>query len=96
MGTLAGMAYHIVIGGGGGGGGVCLNEWSFMKGKNPCSNIGVYFLGILGRYCNTSRLHCRAVCRTMFSFIARGFEGMLFQENFKDFGGILECILMIL
>ena len=27
---------------GGGGGGVHLNEWSFIKGKNAGSNIGVY------------------------------------------------------
>ena len=51
-------------------------------------------LPIVGRYCNTSRLHCRVVYITLFSFIARGFEGMRFQENFKDFRCILKCILI--
>ena len=31
-----------------GGGGGCLNEWSFVKSKNPGSNIGVYFLRYWG------------------------------------------------
>ena len=56
--------------------------------------IGALFFEVLGRYCNTSRLHCRTVYITLFSFIGRGFEGMLFQENVKDFGCILECILI--
>ena len=30
------------------GGGGCLNEWSFVKSKNPGSNIGVYFLRYWG------------------------------------------------
>ena len=46
---------------------------------------------VLGRYCNTSHLRCRAVSITVFSFIARGFEGILFQENCKDFG----CFLLV-
>ena len=32
---------------------------------------------IMGKYCNTSRLRCRAVRRTQFTFIARGLKGML-------------------
>ena len=43
-----------------------------------------YIFEILGRYCNTSQLYRRAVSITMFSFIDRGFEGILFQKNFKD------------
>ena len=45
VGTLAWHYDHIPYGyrwGGGGGG--FLNEWSFFKGKNRCSNIVVYFL----------------------------------------------------
>ena len=33
------VTYPIVIRGGGGG--LYLNKWSFMKGKNPCSKMGV-------------------------------------------------------
>ena len=53
-----------------------------IKGKNPCSNMGDNF-EIMGRNCNTSLL-CRAVRITLFNFIARGFEGMLFRENFMQ------------
>ena len=62
-----------------GGGGV---PKRIIKGKNPCSNMGDKF-DIMGRCCNTctSRLRCRAVRITLFNFIARGFEGMLFREN---------------
>ena len=51
------------------------------QGKNPCLNMGNNF-EIVGRYCNTSRLRWRAVRITLFNFIARGFEGMLFREFF--------------
>ena len=85
------MTYTLSLTGGGG----CLNELSFIKGKNPGSNIYRGFIfEVLGRYCNTSRLLCRTVYITLFSFIGRGVEGMLFQENVKDFGCILECILI--
>ena len=45
---------------GGGGGRRCLNEWPFIKGKNPCSTMGVIDFEITGRHCNTSRLRCRS------------------------------------
>ena len=38
---------------------------------------------IMGKYCNTSGLRCRAVRITQFNFIARGLEGMLIRENFS-------------
>ena len=41
---------------------------------------GGIFFKILGRYCMAIALSCVRI--TIFSFIARGFEGMLFQENF--------------
>ena len=86
------VTYRVVIGGGGGG--VCLGKWSFIKGKNLYSNMGAYFGDNMGSYCNSSHLHCRAARITLFSFIARGFKGMLFQESFLNFGCILECILI--
>ena len=45
---------------------------------------GGIFFEILKSYSTSYRLRCRAVRITLFSFIARGFEGrsMLFQENF--------------
>ena len=56
--------------------------------------MGAYFGDNMGSYCNSSRLRCRAARVTLFSFIARGFKGMLFQESFLNFGCILECILI--
>ena len=47
--SLVGMlTWHTLSLSGGGGGGVFLNEWSFIKGKNQGSNIGVYFLRYWG------------------------------------------------
>ena len=72
------ITYPIVIGGGGG-----VHKY-IIKGKNPCSNMGGNF-EIMGRNCNTSRLLCRAVRGiTLFNFIAIGFEGVLFRENFMQ------------
>ena len=47
--------------------------------------MGAYFGDNMGSYCNSSRLRCRAARITLFSFIARGFKGMLFQESFFKF-----------
>ena len=82
---------------GGGGGGVRLPKL-IIKGKNPCSNMGGNF-EIMGKYCNTSRLRCRAVRITQFNFIARGLEGMLIREFFfwnDSIGCILEGISILL
>ena len=58
-----------------GGGGVQIYVQTVGGGGNFLEN---------GRYCNTSRLHCRSygAYTPLFNFIARGFEGMLFREFF--------------